>query len=306
MPGEVWTRPSDEWQQLIVSLLSMKFPVGDFVPIPDKVGGDCGLEGFTRDGTAFQCYAAEEPVNSHDLTIKQKAKVTRDIGKLSQYKDTLIKILGPTVLKKWVLVVPRWDDKSLLSHAEEKLSAIRSQGIPFIDPSIVPGICTGDEFRTEREQLLRQGADSLRIAGRPVREADVGDWAQSNDALAGTLYEKTLVICRQDAAAARQLRDESIRHYLEGQNALAQLAERFPSLHEGVSQIKTDKENFLATESLTTSALPPDHFRSTCAELESDLRNNFKGLDPFTVRQLVQGAVADWLLRCPLQFPRTA
>lgn len=303
MPGEIWNRPPEEWQNLVNKVLSMKFGVGEFMPIPDTVHGDCGLEGFTRSGKGFQCYAAEEPLTTGELTKKQKAKVTRDLDKLVEYKTKLTAILGPTVLHEWILVVPRWEDKALLAHAEEKMKAIRALGLSFISPTIVPGICTGESFAVERQQLIQAGKESLRIAVALVDQAQVTDWVAANDELVARLDRKALTIRHQDATTARRLRDESVRHYLDGQNALAKLRADFPDIFEAVDRIKKDKEHFLETESLTTSALPPDHWRETRNSLETELAGALSGLDRFTVRQFVHEAVADWLLRCPLDFP---
>lgn len=289
----------------MIRLLMLKFGVGHFIEIPDTVNGDCGLEGFTRCGKAFQCYAAEEPVGTAELTQKQKAKISSDVPKLNRYKVALAGILGPTILEQWILVVPRWEDKAVLAHAEAKLAELRAQQIPFISPSIVPAICTGEDFAAERQTLIRAGRDSIRIDAQSVDDSDVANWAGANDSLVNQLYRKVLKIRHGDATTAQQLRDQFLRHYLEGQNALAKLRTDFPEIFEAVDRIKKDKEHFLSTESLTTSALPPEHLKETLKSLESDIDAKLQGLDRFTVKQLVQEAIADWLLRCPLDFPNS-
>ena len=221
----------------------------------------------------------------------------------SAYKTKLAALLGPTVLKEWILVVPRWEDKSLLAHAEDKIKSLRTAGLGFIAPEIVPGICTTENFIVERQQLVQAGKESLRIAAALVDQAQITDWVAANDVLVARLDGKALAIRHQDAATARKLRDESVRHYLDGQNALTKLRADYPDIFEVVDRIKKDKEHFLATESLTTSALPPDHWRETRDSLEAEHAQALHGLDRFTVRQFVHEAVADWLLRCPLDFP---
>lgn len=303
MPGEIWIRPPEEWQDLVTKLLTIKFGVGEFLPIPDTVRGDCGLEGFTRDGKAFQCYAAEEPLTSLELTKKQKAKITRDTGKLVQYKEQLAGMLGPTIIKDWILVVPRWEDKSLIAHAEKKLKEIRGLGIGFISPDIVPGICTSENFVLERQQLIQAGRETLRINCSLVCDKDVKDWVSANDELVATLDKKTMAIRHQDVDTARQLRDLTVRQYLDGQNALAKLRADYPELFEEVDRLKKDTEHFLASESLTSTSLPPEHWRETRDSLERALAGSLAGLNRFTVKQFVHEAVADWLIRCPLDFP---
>ncbi|MBL0175137.1 MAG: hypothetical protein IPP94_07725 [Ignavibacteria bacterium] len=304
MPGERWIRPPEEWQNLINKCLSLKFDIGEFVPIPDRVRGDCGLEGFTRGGLGFQCYAAEEPLITSELTRKQKAKITSDLGKLVKYKTNLARLLGPTMLDKWILVVPRWEDKALLAHAEEKMKLLRVERPSFISPNIVPSICTGRTFR-RKANTRSSGSEHLRVDVPLVDQAKITDWVATNDELVAKLDEKTLAICYQDSDNARQLRNESVRNYLNGQNALEKLREDFPEIFEAVDRIKKDKEYFLVMESLTTASLPAAHLRETLDSLENDLARAFSGLDRFTVRQFVHGAVADWLLRCPLHFPKS-
>src|SRR5262245_61614001 len=112
MPGERWNSNSEEWQQLIVSLLRLRYALGDFVEVPDTVRGDCGIEGFSRDGNAFQCYAPEgEPLSAAELTAKQKRKIRTDLEKLRLNASRLEGLVGLTIFHRWVLLVPRWVDK---------------------------------------------------------------------------------------------------------------------------------------------------------------------------------------------------
>ena len=128
MPGEHWNGSGEDWQQLVLRLLKVRYPVGEFVEVPDTVCGDCGIEGFGRDGKAFQCYVAQEPLPTAELTKRQKAKVTRDLDKLVSNRSTLRIILGETQLRFWILVVPRWEDKDLQVHAQAKAKTMMASG----------------------------------------------------------------------------------------------------------------------------------------------------------------------------------
>ena len=83
----------EDWQRHINTLLSLRYGVR-YQTIPDKDQGDWGLEGFSDDGVAYQCYAAEEPLTVSDLTDKQRNKITRDIGKFCDNSHHLATILG--------------------------------------------------------------------------------------------------------------------------------------------------------------------------------------------------------------------
>ena len=232
MPGEYWQDSGDNWQQLIVKLLKIRYAVGEFIEIPDTVRGDCGIEGFVRDGKAFQCYAAEEPLSTSELTSRQKSKITRDFAKLKANASKLIPILGATRLNRWILVVPRWEDKDLHSHAESKASEIRSASLPYIADDFAPAIVTSDDFLVERQKLVLSGRDALRILISEVDPGECSDWADQNDNLIGNLDRKALVICHGNKGNARKLRDEFIRHYLKGRNAIEKLRALYPELYE--------------------------------------------------------------------------
>jgi hypothetical protein len=121
--------------------------------------------------------------------------------------------------------------------------------------------------------------------------------------LIAVLDKKSLAIRKGDSVTAIELRNETVSHYLDGQNALSKLKQDYPELYETVVRIKRDKERFLTSESLTTTSLPPGHLLSTRESIEQELSSTLRGLDKFTVRTLAFEAIADWLLRCPLNFP---
>jgi len=303
MPGEYWHDSGDNWQQLIVKLLKIRYALGEFIEIPDTVRGDCGIEGFVRDGKAFQCYAAEEPLTTAQLTSKQKSKITRDFGKLKDNASKLIPILGATRLSRWILVVPRWEDKDLLSHAESKASEIRSASLSYIADDFAPAIVTTHDFLVERQKLVLSGSDALRILISEVDPGECADWADQNDNLIGNLDRKALAICHGNKVNAKKLRDEFIKHYLKGRNAIEKLRALYPDLYEMALRIKQDKENFLATESLIPDSLPPQKLREVLTAFKLELEKSMPGMSDFTRTQLVHEGISDWLLRCPLDFP---
>jgi hypothetical protein len=306
MPGEHWTASAQDWQQLILRLLKMRYGVGQFVEVPDTVHGDCGIEGFSRDGTAFQCYAVEEPLAVAERTKRQKAKLSGDLRKLIKNAAKLQRILGDTVLHRWVLVVPRWEDKELQAYADQIAQEVRDANLSFIAADFAASIATGDDFLIERQQLVTTRMPSLRIATEEVRSEECEDWAEANDEVIQNLDRKSLTVCHNKQDQARKLREEYVRHYLRGKNALDKLRNEYPEVYEVAYRVKRDREVFLASESLIPDSLPPQKLRETLDRLRAELQSELPGMASFTVEQLIQEAVADWLLRCPLDFPPTS
>src|SRR5438034_5031664 len=196
MPGEIWTSSPDDWQRLALQLLKLRYDVGQFLEVPDTVHGDYGIEGFSRDGIAFQCYAPEgEPLSVAELTKRQKAKVARDLRKLVFNAAKLAQVVGQTVLKRWVLLVPRWEDKELISYSEQIAKEVRAANLPFVAPDFSASIATTADFQLERQQLVTQRIPYLRIAAEEVEAEACADWAEKNDMLVQNLDRKAVAIC---------------------------------------------------------------------------------------------------------------
>ena len=72
----------DEWEKWCLQLIQMAFGSDKVQPVPARHKGDLGIEAFTHDGHALQCYAVQEPVSTKERYEKQRDKLTTDLGKL--------------------------------------------------------------------------------------------------------------------------------------------------------------------------------------------------------------------------------
>ena len=116
MPGDMMPWDPNDWEQHIQKVLKLRYsqPVGSYQHIPADIKGDCGIEGFAIDGTAYQCYACQNWTDFGVLLNHQKNKMTVDIGKLIKNEDGLLKVLGDIRIGIWNFVLPFWNDKELL------------------------------------------------------------------------------------------------------------------------------------------------------------------------------------------------
>lgn len=76
-----WDGPS--WEQHCLKLLRLRYKApGQFEYVPSSDQGDLGIEGFSHDGCAYQCYAPEGPLPIKDRYERQRDKLTEDLAKL--------------------------------------------------------------------------------------------------------------------------------------------------------------------------------------------------------------------------------
>lgn len=304
MPGEHWKRGGIEWQNYVGSLIRRRVPFGDYVEIPDSVRGDCGLEGFSRDGNAFQCYAATEPLDSKALTDKQKRKVTQDLGKLQKNQVTLAKLLHPTQIRNWALVVPRWVDKSLLSHASDKIKEVCAANLSFVQSGCTANILTLDDFAVEAQILARAGAGTLAVGFDEPDETAETEFSLEHDEWLRHLDRKAMTLAQGNPQQAASLAKDFLGRYLRGQNLLDQLRARFPDVYAQADSVKRTQERSLSLHSALHEGTAKSSLREVITEFTGALRTQIPGLDVSTVRDITHEAVADWLLRCPMDFPQ--
>ncbi|MEO8052201.1 MAG: hypothetical protein ABI833_17460 [Acidobacteriota bacterium] len=297
----------DEWQDWANKLLTCHYGPTNYQRVPDNDKGDCGIEGFcVQSGHAYQAYGCEgEPLKTNDRYEKQRKKMTEDIAKFIKNRAMLQRIFGSVMISRWVLFVPYYDSKEIVIHASNKTAEVVAAGLPYVTGSFRVTVCHEEDFVIERDQLIRAGATTLQLSAGRATPAEVTAWTSANDALASTLEGKLLRLPTLTSAADRAAFHEKVlRWYLEGQTILRALR-TYPDVYEKVVNTKSHRENFLVMAAVV-GGTPQQILASSLQDLRDALRNEVRELHSFSAESLAHEAVADWLLRCPLDFPTVA
>jgi hypothetical protein len=294
------------WESLVQKLLKLRYKLGEYQEIPAKHRGDFGLEGFSRDGCAFQCYAAQEPLSTSDLYDKQRDKIAQDIRKFIDNCHSLEEIFDGTKIKRWLLVVPRFDSAPLVVYTHSKAEEVRQAELPYVGDDFHIGVVTDDDFAPEIQTLARLGSVQLDLPLRNPDPQELDEWARKHSPSITKMDEKLRKIKIISSSEQRsRLRSEMIRHFLVGQNALERLKLTYPDLYEEVIRLKDVKETYLAVESLLSSDPPNRTLTNTINDFATSLAETLPGVANSTTKAFAFEAVSDWLLRCPLDFPVT-
>lgn len=297
----------DEWEQHISMLLKRHYAPGQFQQIPAKDRGDAGLEGFTNDGCAYQCYAPEEPLTLAQRAEKHKRKVYRDVKKFRENAPLLTTLLGQTKIKCWILVVPTFDSKDVIAYGEQQAVEVRMLNLSYVASDFCVRIITDDQFALEHKQLMGVGLAKIALPIVQPAPEEIAQWSAGHTAHVETLDGKLNRMKPGSTPAAKaELRSQLIGHFVAGQNAIDHLHANHEELYEEVIALKAQQEQFLATESLTAVGLPINILRDTVTTYERKLEAKLLGLDSHAAKALVWEAVSDWLMRCPLDFEEVA
>lgn len=293
----------NEWERWANKLLTCHYGPTDYQKVPANDKGDAGIEGFAVTvGHAFQAYGCEEPLATRKRFEAQRKKMTEDISKFIKNKTVLAKIFGTVQISRWTLFVPYYDSKDIVSHASTKTAEVLAANLPYVAPDFRVMVCQEDNYSIERDQLLNANVRAVQINVDKSTIDQVTSWTSSNSGLFATLEEKIgRLPAIQDTAHRRSFCEQVLKWYLEGQ-ALLEALRKYPEVYEKVLRAKNHRENYLAM-AMMGNGTTHDRLNAPLEALKEALKTEVRELHSFNAETLAHEAVADWLLRCPLNFP---
>lgn len=280
--------------------------------MPAHTKGDYGIEGFTRSGLVFQCYCPDEEYDTKTLYKNQRKKITEDLGKLKKYKRELQRYFGPTKIKQWVFLTPKFTNKELVAHCQNKASEYRgmADAMDILDNNF--DVLVKDEQFFLREILIvKQILKQKLPIDVDVREDEIIDWRNCNAEYVTTLFNKINVLFNDDEKydfkRTNKYVDVMVRYFVRGQKVIKILNNTYPLSHEKQLKIKNQIQKNLTGDQLRAEAShysPGDFLESTLKKYKNALiGEGFETIFEFgVVDDLVNEAIADWLARCPLDF----
>lgn len=297
-----WTRK--EWEDYCLRLLQHRYAIGELQPVPSFDRGDYGIEAFSTDGCAYQCYAAEA-LSTAALYKAQRGKMNDDLKKFVRNQAGFKKLLGDIIVQNWIFLVPELRSKQLIEYAAGKQQEIRNLQLPYADPEFRITILTDDAFARERALLIHSGAQVVHLPELPVPPATVDAWLgdPAHDPLSATLADKISRIPTLATVAQREMfRREMIRRFITGQNLLEQVRSYSPETWEDIVEVISSRENVLRTDQVLSGHPPTRFLEHTRSDLVARFGKRAPGLSGENLDTLALEAIAEWMVRCPLDF----
>lgn len=301
MIGDFWKGDGQEWEDYIVELLAIKYGEKlQLIPATNK--GDYGLDAFTMDGNAFQCYAAKEPLPNKTLYEKQRNKMTKDIKKFIDNKHELSKVFCNLKISNWFLVVPRWEFKELLEHAGLKTEEILNLNLPYVDNNFKVGVITDTSFPKEKDVFYLSNTDKIKVPFSNPNSSEITEWKKNQSDLVANCTRKLKNLNYNDEECEKKC-EMFAKYFIKGQNSLNNLLNKYPSVYKTVMDIKNNKEDYLDAERMTATLM-----NKNGGEIITETRDTYKsevlkiGLPADTAEILSYEAISDWIFRCPLEL----
>jgi hypothetical protein len=298
---EFW-EPND-WEQHVYGLLQDRHGPLNIHKVPARHKGDYGIDYYSlEDQVSYQCYAVQEPCEVADRADKQKAKITTDLKKFGANKTELSKLFGSIQISRWVLVVPLHDSSHVNAHTTTKTAEVRALGLPYVASNFEVMIQDVESFDSTSRTVRAILRYSLSLPIQPASPQQIEQWSEASESLVGTLKNKLSKRVGADDEKLSESVGEAIQWFLNRENTLETLRAGFPELHEALMGVISRHG-----QRLTLYGPPADGAAHQIlrAELESLMKalKEVPNVTDASAHQLALGTLADWLMRCPLDFP---
>jgi hypothetical protein len=293
----------DDWEENCLNLLRMRYKEpGQFEHVPSADRGDLGIEGFSHDGCAYQCYAPKGPLPTAVRYERQRDKLTEDVGKLVTNQTELQAVLGSVIIRIWAFVTPIHDSRRLNQHAKTKAAEIRAKCLPHCASDFDIVIQTEEDYAVERRELLDMGLHKLHLTPVALPEAAVDSYVQSNPDLIATIDDKLSRLPTLAPGERMTLRLRLLRRKLTADNKLVEIRGHNAVAWERIQELKAQREGALEIECMLSTADPRELLRQTAGGYRDTLKESLKFLSEGDASDLAWGTTTDWLAECPLDF----
>lgn len=300
----------DDWEAFCVSCLKVKHQHNNFKEVNASDGGDYGLDGFNAVGDAYQCFCPEKSYTDDELYGKLRDKVTEDIMKLDLYKVQIKELLNNTVIKVWnftspkILYIPKF-----INHCNKYENIIRGLNLDFIDPNFKIGLKDLNYFAPEMPLFLESTKKILDFKPQPPSADEVDEFrveVNNNTLIGNAVYKTNLLYAQPDnyRDVINQRVNYTIEEYMVGEDVKRIWLKTGLNLqYEKFLRITLQLESqikMMSTVPFTNRVEKMEEIRTL---IKNKIDLEFSNFISETNRQeLANSLLADFLMRCPLNF----
>lgn len=300
---EIPALPSgDEFEELVWSILQRRYPPEKLRYFPAEMGGDKGLEGFSSDGIAYQCYADENSIDLRQRTDKQRAKLNRDTLKLKKNEDELLALLDGVKIQYFFLIVPQFHATELVAYANTRAKEVREWGLPFICSDFEILIKTPEDYPGEYQAALQDAVASIQLPEPSVSDDQIEGFVREEPALLATLGRKLETLKGiQPNVKTPELSKTFTKWYLIKEDMMESL-KSMPQTREAVESQRRMMQEDLEFKSEFGETQTNQSVMKIVDEYAENLHARVAGLKIGDAKRLSRGQAGEWVMRCPIDF----
>jgi hypothetical protein len=294
----------DEWQSHVFDLLIYIHGFTEFARVPDEHLGDYGIEAFSFAGDAYQCFADQGSNSKVDRYVKQRDKLTADIGTFCAKSAEILKLTHGNKIRRYIFVVPLNDHKDLIKHAATKTAEVRLKNLPHVTDDFEIVVKDQRGLDVYERMLKKSGGAKLKLSDESLDDFDIKDVKAAVDS--GELQTLLGKLSRAYPALDKPSLEERVNRLLKinalGQNRLREISEGSQQTYQNMLAEITARERRLTTVGPLARPTPVQVLQDEISELTNNLKTQAEDIDSATIESISLSAVTTWMLRCPLDF----
>lgn len=293
----------DEFEKTCCKLLELKYGATSFQEIPAIDQGDFGLDGYTFEPEAFQCYAPEKLYTTEVLYEKQRDKITADIVKFIKNEKKLKKLIGDKKFKRWVFLTPMFDSKRLNLHAGNKTKEVLEKKLSHVADDFQIVLKDADSFfKTEIETFRSKTRRFLNITNPEIESNEIVNWKDNNTTLTETLSGK-LSKLGMDEDTLNNCINLHIKYYLALDKIMKEAFDKNKEVYDEIVNSFTAKTRSIEMRSSMKEVQKLGDINNDLIELETMLKEKLNEFIRPEIREHLKICkISDWLIMCPLDF----
>ena len=302
-----WDFDWDSWEDLCKKCLKKKYGSTRFQDMPADVSGDLWIEWFIIDEwVVFQCYCPDSNADNKTLYESQLRKITKDIRKLRSNSEELEKFIGNKCpINKWIFLTPEFTDKKLHQHARKKEGEVKKGGHPFIDDSF--NIVIWDISDIEEEiKYIRKWLGSKDIFPNEIDNEKIVNWAKEEIDLIDNANRKNSILLNEKNNKTQQNTNSmthcTVTDFFDYNGIMQKWSSEYQEEYEKFLLIVKNYEKWLTREALLSGWENNVMYQKILNDFKAILIKSFPNLWVPTIDTLTRWTIADWILRCPLNF----
>ena len=301
----------ETWENFCDHCYSMSYgQEANWQKVPAKYKGDCGIEGYLRQGEiVYQCYYPDD--NTPKIYYeKLRTKMHNDLEKLIKNKDRLTSIGLDKKIKEWHFVIPEYKDKQILEYRTKKQEKIRQLKLEHIDPNFIIVLKTYTNF----DDIVKLKT-SLMLSNKLKEKSFIGKYenvdyfSMDNNVKVQNVKRKCLVLNKnfnepEYLEAYKNLVNTFMNYYVKGIIILKNLQKQEKLVYEAINESASSyKEEAITKASLNAGQISPEVLDEITDEFEEELRKTFKDIiDDIFIKRMSTYIVSSWIADCSLNF----
>ncbi|MEX3981821.1 hypothetical protein AB4Y45_22890 [Paraburkholderia sp. EG287A] len=292
------------WERLCQSAFKLKYgPSYQRMPASP---GDYGIEGWTTDGLAFQCYCPERHYTQDELYDAIRDKITRDVGKLKSYAQQIAERIGSTKIRNWLFVTPTINDNELHKHARKKERDARKWALTILTDDFNISLLDAGYYSSEFEQCRRNAGNALQLGPAVDKSIALPEAPEEYDKLIARknrMRLKSRLASPTFEAELSEFNKLVQGKFLRCDHHLATIERTSPQAFAQVIRVIGLYADEMQELKYFWTGEPNELVESVKAELGNRLEKELGGIVSFSdARTLADLVVARWLAVCQLDF----